>query len=1185
MATLRGYVGKVIHQGERFFVLSFDVDHTEPPVSEKRVTVSGHLYGLTQIRAGISVQLVGDWVRHPKYGRQFSPYGWFPWATSDLSVERFLTECVEGFSDESLVQKIVSAFGTLTFEKLTDSPNQVLDLIPDKESPQRLALENALFRWNEARALSNLSIFLQDYDLSEEVVRQVFAQFGMDAVTLISENPYRLVAVEGFSFAKADRLAKRTGIKRDDPRRLDGAVLWILRKEAQNGHLSVRRGDFSSLVVGLSDDTISGSIFGDVTAAQLMEAVTRLEQVGAVKIDPNVGVYLPSYYKFEREGAAKLAEFLTPAKIDINLEMFLADYEKGNQIDLSDAQREALDILVSKKVLVMAGKPGTGKCVREDTLVSSSEGIRKIGSYLPTTLLPDEDHGLEVTLDTSKGPHPSAYVYNGGEVPTIKLTTHCGYFLEGTPEHPIRVLRNGALTWSALGELKIGDTVPLVINPDLYSFGSSVRLPEIPEVEKNESQEFSVPEFLTEDLALILGYLTSEGSVVSRQTLRVSNYDHRILRELEALFTRVFRITPHLELDSRPSPALIGNQAGIQVHNTRLIRWLRSIGVGPDKAWEKTIPETVLRADRNTVRAYLRALFEGDGGASTENRRSGRTFEIEYGSTSARLISQLHTLLLTFGVVAKRRVKFPKPVVNECHPYHSLVITGDDYNAFYRNVGFHITPIRFNDSKSNSARHFIYGIEHLIKELMVEVNPKSMKEYLQFYRHTVKNKSYSRKITKTHLGTLIQKAPNSAVSEKLRELSQNYFYDKVEEISNGFSQVVDFGVPLVHEFLSNGFISHNTTLVKAAVKLLKQSGKTFALMAPTGIAAKRLSAVTGEAASTIHRFFGHDGHTWSYNGRNKFAVDAVIVDESSMVDMELFYRVLDALHPSTLLLLVGDDAQLPSVGPGNVLRELLSCPEIPHVRLSQIFRQSKQSEIVIASHKINKGESPQLENIPSDSEFQFVSVRDEDRIASLIVQMATKLKARDANFQVLSAKYEGSVGINILNELLREKLNPHVGQNQCQIGKFGFREGDRVMVIKNDYKLNVSNGDMGKLAAITRDTLKVRIHGIGHNAPDSYVDIPKSRCISMLRLAYAISIHKSQGAEFDTVILPMTRSQGRMLQRNLIYTAITRAKKKVWVIGESTAVFKAIGNDRVVQRNTALGAAVLEAAKKCKEVT
>lgn len=737
MATLRGYVGKVIHQGERFFVLSFDVDHTEPPVSEKRVTVSGHLYGLTQIRAGISVQLVGDWVRHPKYGRQFSPYGWFPWATSDLSVERFLTECVEGFSDESLVQKIVSAFGTLTFEKLTDSPNQVLDLIPDKESPQRLALENALFRWNEARALSNLSIFLQDYDLSEEVVRQVFAQFGMDAVTLISENPYRLVAVEGFPFAKADRLAKRTGIKRDDPRRLDGAVLWILRKEAQNGHLSVRRGDFSSLIIGLSDDTISGSIFGDVTAAQLMDAVTRLEQVGAVKVDPNVGVYLPSYYKFEREGAVKLAEFLTPAKIDIDLDSFLVAHEKSNQINFSEAQRDALYKLIENRVLILTGLPGTGKSL----------------------------------------------------------------------------------------------------------------------------------------------------------------------------------------------------------------------------------------------------------------------------------------------------------------------------------------------------------------------------------------------------------------------------------------------------------------LINSVVRLFKQTGKSFALMAPTGIAAKRLSALTGEPASTIHRSFGYDGQLWAYNHRNKFGIDAVIIDEISMTDMELFYRILDALHPSTLLLLVGDDAQLPSVGPGNVLRELLNCSAIPHVRLTQIFRQSKQSEIVVASHKINRGESPQLENIPSDSEFQFVPVHNEDRITSLIVQMAVKLKGRDANFQVLSPKYDGGVGINALNELLREQLNPHVGQNQCQIGKFGFREGDRVMVIKNDYKLNVSNGDMGKLASITRDTLKVRIHGIGHNAPDSYVDIPKSRCISMLRLAYAISIHKSQGAEFDTVILPMTRSQGRMLQRNLIYTAITRAKKKVWVIGESTAVFKAIGNDRVVQRNTALGAAVLEAAKKCKEVT
>ena len=177
---------------------------------------------------------------------------------------------------------------------------------------------------------------------------------------------------------------------------------------------------------------------------------------------------------------------------------------------------------------------------------------------------------------------------------------------------------------------------------------------------------------------------------------------------------------------------------------------------------------------------------------------------------------------------------------------------------------------------------------------------------------------------------------------------------------------------------------------------------------------------------------------------------------------------------------------------------------------------------------------------------------------------------------MLSPKYEGTVGVHSLNQAIREKLNPLNGQKEHKIGSLHFREGDRVMVVKNDYSLNVSNGDMGKLMTIGRDNLVVRIHGVG-NATDSMVEIPKSSVLSMLRLAYCITVHKSQGSEFDTIVLPVVRAQGRMLQRNLFYTAVTRAKKKVWLIGDPSAVYKAVGNDRVIQRNTVFARAVNEA--------
>lgn len=363
-----------------------------------------------------------------------------------------------------------------------------------------------------------------------------------------------------------------------------------------------------------------------------------------------------------------------------------------------------------------------------------------------------------------------------------------------------------------------------------------------------------------------------------------------------------------------------------------------------------------------------------------------------------------------------------------------------------------------------------------------------------------------------------------------------------------------------------------TTAVRAIVRLFEVSRATFALMAPTGIAAKRLSHVTGHPASTIHRALGYDGVAWKHGPDNKFVVDAVIVDEVSMVDQELFYRLVSALRPDTMLVLVGDDAQLPSVGPGNVLKELVACPSVPSVRLTRIFRQAAQGDIVLNSHRINKGEEPDFGDPKGGSEFCLVRVSSEEKIRDYIVRMAKKLKDRNSNFQVLAPKYDGPVGVNSLNVHLRDVLNPS-GPPEWSGRTQNFRVGDRVMVVKNNYKKGVYNGDVGKLLHAGKSQLIVRIYGVG-NDTDLEVAFTEAEAEDYLRLAYAITVHKSQGSEFDTIIMPVVHSQGRMLQRNLLYTAVTRAKKKVWLLGAESAVQQAIENNRVQKRNTALGAAV-----------
>jgi exodeoxyribonuclease V alpha subunit len=365
-----------------------------------------------------------------------------------------------------------------------------------------------------------------------------------------------------------------------------------------------------------------------------------------------------------------------------------------------------------------------------------------------------------------------------------------------------------------------------------------------------------------------------------------------------------------------------------------------------------------------------------------------------------------------------------------------------------------------------------------------------------------------------------------------------------------------------------------TTVLRAIVRLLEVAKQSFSLMAPTGIAAKRLAAVTGHDASTVHRALRFDGSEWGLSEHNRYLVDSVILDEASMMDQELFYRLLSALRPETRIILVGDDAQLPSVGPGNVLRELIDCDKVPHVRLTEIFRQSVKGEIVLNSHRINSGKLPNLDTNTVTSEFRFVRISgNEERIVDLIVEMALKLKGRNANFQVLSPKYDGVVGVTNLNERLRDALNPE-GPMEWVRGSQRFRKGDRLMVVQNDYELGVYNGDVGKLSDIYKEEIEVRIHGIGENALDSMILFKNSTAENKLRLAYAITAHKSQGSEFDTIIMPIVRTQGRMLQRNLLYTAVTRARKRVWLIGEEIAVQKAVENNKVIRRNTILSRAI-----------
>lgn len=383
-----------------------------------------------------------------------------------------------------------------------------------------------------------------------------------------------------------------------------------------------------------------------------------------------------------------------------------------------------------------------------------------------------------------------------------------------------------------------------------------------------------------------------------------------------------------------------------------------------------------------------------------------------------------------------------------------------------------------------------------------------------------------------------------------------------------------------------------TTSLRAVVDILRDADVQILLLAPTGIAAKNLAVRTRAKAYTIHRAFSAKGSSedgreatyagvvgelgvatvgstedeWGFSQEKVHPAMVAIIDEASMVDQHLLYRILSCTAPSCRLVFVGDAAQLPSVGPGNVLRDLISSGCFPTVALKDIFRQADASAIVFAAHAIHKGEIPVS---GKTLDFTLLEVEGDDQVAETILRLAQRMYDKRDNFQILSPRHAGLVGVTALNAQLRALLNPQEpGLQEIRLGSDTIREGDRIMVIKNNYQLEIYNGDVGKVERILRAAKEVEIKL--HGSPIRLVKIPFADVPRYLRLAYVCTIHKAQGLEYDKIVMPLVTSFRHQLQRNLLYTAITRAKKKVVLVGSAQALAMAIGNDREDQRNTLL---------------
>ncbi|MDD5600587.1 MAG: AAA family ATPase, partial [Actinomycetota bacterium] len=347
--------------------------------------------------------------------------------------------------------------------------------------------------------------------------------------------------------------------------------------------------------------------------------------------------------------------------------------------------------------------------------------------------------------------------------------------------------------------------------------------------------------------------------------------------------------------------------------------------------------------------------------------------------------------------------------------------------------------------------------------------------------------------------------------------------------------------------------------------------KSILLGAPTGRASKRLYETTGKEARTIHRLLNYNPklHKFLKNEKEPIDADVIIIDEASMIDIRLMKDLLLAIRPETRIIFVGDTDQLPSVGPGNVLSDMINSREIPVIRLKKIYRQEGESLIIYNAHKVRDGEFPFIGK-PKNNDFFFIEKNEPEKVVELILELLTKRIPGSFNYdplydvQVLVPTNKGIVGVDNLNLQIQNVLNFNNNDKKVIKGSIQYRPGDKVIQLKNNYEKDIYNGDIGIINNINMEVEEVSVDFDGKIVTYNFFELDE------ISLSYAISIHKSQGSEFKCVIIPLLTSHYMLLQRNLLYTAITRAKELVIIVGSKKAIGMAVNRNVVEKRYTGL---------------
>ena len=1110
-----------------FYILrvSLDAECITAEVTDARgiASVTGNIPGV-KIAVGVWFGFEGVWHQHPKYGKQIKvtrapvlKNGW----DDDTCVKVLVSQGV----GSALAAKIRAHFKTGLLEVLSD-PKKLCEV----PGITVFVGEHIAHQWKVARGQFVTLGFLGDIGLTQEMVRQVWSTFGDRAQDVLSTDPWSLSDIDGVTFQDCDTVAHRLNLdcSPSNLNRVRGAIVYAAKSSKGSGHLYLTSGELLGAVRPLDP------LMVDTDIAAGLKSLVDEKRVVVDRSQPGVmAIYDPWSYETEDGSARILLDRLVTAAIPpdraaqyakailgvdepgVTLreagERHLASVGSSLGVSLSPSQAEAVLNCLTESVSVITGLPGSGKT----TSLRMALGLLHEAGMVPLVVAPTGIAAKRVASVTgvkSSTIH-RAFKATGIESESGRESTYAG----------------------VVGDR--GDTSVSDGSEEAWGYGPGNPHPaEV--VVVDECFHYKQP-VLTENGWEYIGKIVEQQLPVRVWSRNPS--------------TGVLELKTIVRYLKRPSPKGL---LRVSVGQSRSMRSAKIIRCTPDhkimtpsgyvRAGDLKVGDPVVVRGVSLTRSQMSVLVGsilGDGSLNRNTFRNSPQVSFCQGEAQTEYLSFKHSVFGTMsskvssggsGYGTKSVYRFTVKVCDEAWQLQSGMLAD----------GCHAS----GKPRWAPSREFLNLVDEQALATWFLDN-----------------------------GSVVHRATNSGVSEYATLHTQRFSVEAHGAIQTWFSD----------KFRLHPVVGHDPKRNLYWLRFSKsETEKLFNIIRPfvpacmswkvAGGAYKHVpetqSDTTVAPVSSVTKYEPKRTYPSVYDlevqDHHNYVAGNVVVSNCSMVDQAVLYRVLTCTRPDCRLVFVGDSAQLPSVGAGNVLRDIIASGRFPTVSLTEIFRQADTSPIVTAAHDTFHGIVPAA---PLMSDFSLIPYSNDDDVLKTVLGLSERLYNDRKNFQVLSPRHAGTLGVTNLNNRLRALLNPaQHGLHEVSLGGDVLREGDRVIVSKNDYKLGVFNGDVAKVNFIDKNAkeIELKIHG----PPVLMVRIPIAKARNLLRLAYAVTVHRCQGLEYDVVVMPLVEGFAHQLQRNLFYTAITRAKKKVLLVGSHRAMERAVNNNREDARNTMFAA-------------